>query len=400
MRSGGGLRHHARPGGGRSAFDIDAQGFSLDKASGAPVFSKGELANNIVAKGFGLIPDLPDTLDISYESAEGAKSFTDLVGKVRILDLWADWCPPCLKEMPELAALQAKHGGDRFEIVAIETGSHTPMDFATARKTLDDAGGQGLPLWVEVDGGWRTLGLAISDPPPPMKKGPNIPCAVLVDVAGKVRGHMIGIKSAPRTPPGSVRPARAGRRPDMAVDLDDARRGRLHRGAGGGRTGLRQKSSLCRISGKFVSSRRVRRTTGSDRGEIMKTATRLAGWTALALGLCLTPGRACRGVFEDSGRPRPRRRRLNPQKSRPRTPAEVNWSLRPPGSAAPQPTTTPDVPGSACRVEYSDTRGQSGHRRHGNLCPLPHQDPEARCPGAGQPDPGLAARRRFGHGTA
>ena len=175
------------------------KGFSLDKASGAPVFSKGELANNIVAKGFGLIPDLPDTLDISYESAEGAKSFTDLVGKVRILALWADWCPPCLKEMPELAALQAKHGGDRFEIVAIETGSHTPMDFATARKTLDDAGGQGLPLWVEVDGGWRTLGLAISDPPPPMKKGPNIPCAVLVDVAGKVRGHMIGIKSAPRT---------------------------------------------------------------------------------------------------------------------------------------------------------------------------------------------------------
>ena len=174
-------------------------GFSMDQMSGPPMFPKGPLAQNIVAKGFGLIPDLPGVPDISYESAEGAKSFTDLIGKVRILALWADWCPPCLKEMPELAALQARHGGDRFEIVAIETGSHVRMDFASARKTLDDAGGQALPLWVEADGGWRTLSLAIANPPPPMKKGPNIPCAVIVDVAGQVRGHMIGIKSAPKT---------------------------------------------------------------------------------------------------------------------------------------------------------------------------------------------------------
>lgn len=177
------------------------KGFSLDQMSGAPMFTKGALANNLVAKGFGLIPDLPDTLDISYDSADGAKSFTDLIGKVRILALWADWCPPCLKEMPELAALQARHGGDRFEIIAVETGSHVRMDLATARKTLDDAGAQALPLWVEANGGGQTLGLAIANPPPPMKKGPNIPCAVIVDIAGKVRGHMIGIKSAPKTHP-------------------------------------------------------------------------------------------------------------------------------------------------------------------------------------------------------
>jgi len=177
------------------------KGFSMDRASGPPVFTTGPLADNSVAKGFGLIPDLPGVPDISYDSAEGAKSFADLVGKVRILALWADWCPPCMEEMPELAALQAKHGGDRFEFVAIETGSRVRTDFATARKTLDDAGARGLPLWVEANGGGLTLGLAISNPPPPLKKGPNIPCAVLVDVTGKVRGHMVGLRSAPRNHP-------------------------------------------------------------------------------------------------------------------------------------------------------------------------------------------------------
>ena len=30
-------------------------------------------------------------------------------GKVVVLDLWATYCPPCLKELPGLVALQAKH---------------------------------------------------------------------------------------------------------------------------------------------------------------------------------------------------------------------------------------------------------------------------------------------------
>ena len=36
-----------------------------------------------------------------------------------LLNVWATWCVPCRKEMPALDALQAKLGGDKFEVVAV-----------------------------------------------------------------------------------------------------------------------------------------------------------------------------------------------------------------------------------------------------------------------------------------
>jgi thiol-disulfide isomerase/thioredoxin len=168
------------------------------------MFPDEPLAHNPVAKGFGLIADLQQPLAIGYDTVDGPKSFSDLTNKVRVLALWADWCPPCLQEMPELAVLQTRYGDDDFEFVAILTGDNARRDFATARAALDDAGAQALPLWVEPRGGGQTLALAIPEIPEmlvqsdQMTTGPNIPCAVLVDKKGMVRGHSIGLQSAPR----------------------------------------------------------------------------------------------------------------------------------------------------------------------------------------------------------
>lgn len=40
-------------------------------------------------------------------------------GKVTLLNVWATWCAPCVKEMPSLDRLQARLGGDRFAVVAV-----------------------------------------------------------------------------------------------------------------------------------------------------------------------------------------------------------------------------------------------------------------------------------------
>lgn len=40
-------------------------------------------------------------------------------GQTVLVNLWATWCPPCLKEMPSLDRLQAELGGADFAVVAV-----------------------------------------------------------------------------------------------------------------------------------------------------------------------------------------------------------------------------------------------------------------------------------------
>ncbi|MBV8060900.1 MAG: TlpA family protein disulfide reductase [Alphaproteobacteria bacterium] len=47
----------------------------------------------------------------------------DFRGKIVLLNLWATWCGPCVKEMPALDQLQAAHGSPGFEVLALSEDS-------------------------------------------------------------------------------------------------------------------------------------------------------------------------------------------------------------------------------------------------------------------------------------
>ena len=44
---------------------------------------------------------------------------SDFVGKIRIVNFWATWCPPCRKEIPHFQALTTKYGDRGVVIIGI-----------------------------------------------------------------------------------------------------------------------------------------------------------------------------------------------------------------------------------------------------------------------------------------
>jgi thiol-disulfide isomerase/thioredoxin len=71
--------------------------------------------------------------------AGGEQTLGDYRGKVVVLNFWATWCGPCVREMPTLARLQEKFAGDDFAMVIVsqDRGGWKDIDRFMARLKLD-----------------------------------------------------------------------------------------------------------------------------------------------------------------------------------------------------------------------------------------------------------------------
>jgi cytochrome c biogenesis protein CcmG, thiol:disulfide interchange protein DsbE len=91
-------------------------------------------------------------------------------GKIVYLDVWASWCAPCLRSMPELNVLRNSFNGQAFEVVAVNVDRDTaaarafleqvhveyPVAFdregSQLREQLDGLDVTGLPIGFLLDG--------------------------------------------------------------------------------------------------------------------------------------------------------------------------------------------------------------------------------------------------------
>jgi len=83
--------------------------------------AQGEVAALTMASEPLRIPDL------TFDDASGkSRKLSEFRGRTLLVNLWATWCVPCRKEMPALDQLQAKLGGPKFEVVAINIDTRDP----------------------------------------------------------------------------------------------------------------------------------------------------------------------------------------------------------------------------------------------------------------------------------
>lgn len=99
-------------------------------------------------------------------------------GKLLLVNFWATWCAPCVKEMPELAALQAELA---HKVQVLGIGIDTADNIAPFSKKYAIA----YPLYVAGNDGSGLLG-ALGD------RAGSLPFTLLIGRNGEIRKTYLG----------------------------------------------------------------------------------------------------------------------------------------------------------------------------------------------------------------
>ncbi|MBG1233699.1 TlpA family protein disulfide reductase [Aestuariivirga litoralis] len=124
-------------------------------------------------------PQPKDLAPFAMVDASGApKDISALKGKVTLLNLWATWCAPCRKEMPELAKLQKEMGGPDFQVVEL---SEDLKGYQASADFLKQVGADNLTLYADQK---ATALDAV--------KAPGLPVTLLLNREGQEVGRLLG----------------------------------------------------------------------------------------------------------------------------------------------------------------------------------------------------------------
>ena len=116
---------------------------------------------------------------VAFSDASGRRiALSQLKGRYILLNLWAPWCVPCVKELPALARLEAAVPNDHFSVVAVDVGRGTAAD---ARSFLDANQAKALATYVDSNLALlRAFGAF------------GLPLSVLIDPQGREIGRALG----------------------------------------------------------------------------------------------------------------------------------------------------------------------------------------------------------------
>jgi thiol-disulfide isomerase/thioredoxin len=139
--------------------------------TGAAVWTAGALLLTATAPERDRLPAL------SLPALDGSDvSLARLAGKPTVVNLWATWCPPCLREMPVLQQAQAERGDVQFVFLNQGESAGRVRDFLATRQLrlhnvlLDEAGEMGrltghraLPTTLFYDAQGRLVATRIGE---------------------------------------------------------------------------------------------------------------------------------------------------------------------------------------------------------------------------------------------
>lgn len=138
-----------------------------------PDLLKGGVAKFVLAKEPKPLPELAFT-----DAEDKPVTLSSYKGKTVLMNFWATWCAPCVKEMPSLDKLQAEMSKDKFVVLPLSLDGPSRAKVAPfyADRKLANLG-------IFFDKGKKVLGaLGVS----------VLPTSILVDAQGRELGRLEG----------------------------------------------------------------------------------------------------------------------------------------------------------------------------------------------------------------